>query len=570
MNSPVIQLRLKGRLLQTLPFEGDSLRIGRMKENDIVISNASVSRFHAVLRREDGQVYLEDSGSENGCYLNGARIAGRVALEPGDEVLIGKHQLVLKEGEDASPPEAREARNEKNDAWDASKTYFVGADTQAKLLESLGAEPGAVTDPEREADPSLDDLLAAVEAEATPEEIDPSSDELVVESLDDALEDVEPEPIAAEPGELPARTPAAEEPGQEGEVAVVADPGDPDEEGFEFGAAVDLEGAAAEGEQELDLRDYDVDPIDEEATEDAEQAIEIPGTPAAASEPAAEPVWHAGLIVQNRGRLDRIISWDRDQLVAGRARDCDIHLDEAEVSRRHAIFVREDGGYEVRDLDSVNGLLVNGEKTTRHRLELGDVVKIEAFEMTFLLDRHPICSEVKTAAPPGPMAAGAEDGLDVTVLDEELPSGPAVTNPSSIAEPPAQADGTEAPEVPAADLSGQAGTEEGADLPEPFAEALEAAGGVERVAEAPQPPAVGLYGPDDVEGEELIEVEEVSPPCCEVEFPGVPVVAEEVVELTVKLRLADLPEPLRAALAALEEAELKLPIEIALKADERD
>jgi pSer/pThr/pTyr-binding forkhead associated (FHA) protein len=69
MGSPVVQLRLKGRVLQTFSFQRDALRIGRMKENDIVISNASVSRFHAVLVRQNGRVILEDSGSENGCYV---------------------------------------------------------------------------------------------------------------------------------------------------------------------------------------------------------------------------------------------------------------------------------------------------------------------------------------------------------------------------------------------------------------------------------------------------------------------------------------------------------------------
>ena len=40
--------------MQTLSFQGDVLRIGRMKENDIVIDNISVSRFHAVLKLEGG------------------------------------------------------------------------------------------------------------------------------------------------------------------------------------------------------------------------------------------------------------------------------------------------------------------------------------------------------------------------------------------------------------------------------------------------------------------------------------------------------------------------------------
>lgn len=591
MNSPVIQLRLKGRLLQTLPFEGDALRIGRLKENDIVISNASVSRFHAVLRREDDQVVLEDSGSENGCYVNGTRVEGRIALEAGDEIAIGKHQLVLKEGADENTPAPEVARDGKNDAWDASKTYFVGAETQAKMLENLGAEPGAVTDPEREADPSLDQVLEAAVSETAPEEIEPPADEPVLESVEELIGEAESEPIDVDAEELEAWTPEADELVQGGQIAVIDAPVSLDEESasgaFEFGAEADLAGPAGEADEEIDVREYEVESSDEEPREDAEQAIEIPGIPAPEVEPAEEPIWHAGLIVQNRGKLDRIISWDRDQLVAGRSSDCDIYLEEAEVSRRHAVFVREDGGYEVRDLDSVNGLLVNGEKSRGCSLEVGDVVKIEGFEFTFLLDRHPICSEVKTDAPPGPDAGEAAGGFHMTMLQEELPIGPAITNPSALVESPLQPEESGSAEVPAVGFPGLDDTEEEADSPElpaidqPLldaaeepdeppelpAEVLYPLDDVEE-EERPEPAAIGLYGSDAAESEELIEVEEVSSPSHEVEGPGVPVVTEEALRLEVKVRLADLPEPLRAALAELEETELKLPVEIVLKTDD--
>ena len=79
-----------------------------VKENDVVIDNLSVSRLHARIVLEGERVFLEDQGSGNGCLVNGCRV-DRAPIAPGDEILIGKHELVLVEpGEgpeagDASP-----------------------------------------------------------------------------------------------------------------------------------------------------------------------------------------------------------------------------------------------------------------------------------------------------------------------------------------------------------------------------------------------------------------------------------------------------------------------------------
>lgn len=48
------------------------------------------------------------------------------------------------------------------------------------------------------------------------------------------------------------------------------------------------------------------------------------------------------------------------ELVAGRAPDCDLVMDDAAVSRRHASFRVEDDKVMVQDLGSRNGVLVNG------------------------------------------------------------------------------------------------------------------------------------------------------------------------------------------------------------------
>ena len=52
-------------------------------------------------------------------------------------------------------------------------------------------------------------------------------------------------------------------------------------------------------------------------------------------------------------------------LVLGRAADCDYRLRDETVSRRHAEVRPEDGVWVIRDLDSTNGVYVNGRRVWR-------------------------------------------------------------------------------------------------------------------------------------------------------------------------------------------------------------
>jgi hypothetical protein len=78
-----------------LPLRGDQLRLGRSSRCDCVLRDPGVSRLHATLRNADGTWWLHDEGSTNGTWINGRRIAGPVAVEPGDDVLLGRTHLVL-------------------------------------------------------------------------------------------------------------------------------------------------------------------------------------------------------------------------------------------------------------------------------------------------------------------------------------------------------------------------------------------------------------------------------------------------------------------------------------------
>ncbi|MBC7462596.1 MAG: FHA domain-containing protein, partial [Thermoleophilia bacterium] len=67
----------------------------------------------------------------------------------------------------------------------------------------------------------------------------------------------------------------------------------------------------------------------------------------------------------------------------GRGRSNDIVLQDASVSREHGEFMLRGGVWFVRDLDSTNGVAVNGSKVTEARLEPGDVVRFGNADLRF-------------------------------------------------------------------------------------------------------------------------------------------------------------------------------------------
>ncbi len=68
-------------------FAAGRLRIGRATDNDIVLLDLTVSKYHAELRRDpDGQCEVLDLGSHSGTYLNGKRVTSAPFA---DDDLIG-------------------------------------------------------------------------------------------------------------------------------------------------------------------------------------------------------------------------------------------------------------------------------------------------------------------------------------------------------------------------------------------------------------------------------------------------------------------------------------------------
>src|SRR6516164_1516598 len=79
-----------------VPLIRDEITIGRKEGNTIRLTERNVSRRHARILRNNGEVHIEDLGSYNGIRVNNARIAERVSLRVSDQVQIGDYKLYLK------------------------------------------------------------------------------------------------------------------------------------------------------------------------------------------------------------------------------------------------------------------------------------------------------------------------------------------------------------------------------------------------------------------------------------------------------------------------------------------
>lgn len=88
-NKPLAYIVLSDRSATRYPLDTMPWRIGRGHNNDLVLSDHSVSRLHAEIRTNDsGQLVLNDLESLNGVFVNDNRIAS-TQLSEGDTIDIG-------------------------------------------------------------------------------------------------------------------------------------------------------------------------------------------------------------------------------------------------------------------------------------------------------------------------------------------------------------------------------------------------------------------------------------------------------------------------------------------------
>jgi hypothetical protein len=74
------------------------------------------------------------------------------------------------------------------------------------------------------------------------------------------------------------------------------------------------------------------------------------------------------------------------RVLLGRSRECDIMVNDPNVSRRHAELRSQGGRWSVHDLGSTNGIKVNGRRVEQRELSDGDKITLGVTDLTFELD----------------------------------------------------------------------------------------------------------------------------------------------------------------------------------------
>ncbi len=171
--------------------------IGRERDNDIVLIDPRISRYHAQISLEAGQWIVIDLGSSNRTYVNGTAITGPTVLQTGDRIGLGEQELLVVIpglSDDETAPSKRVApsplvsvppvrRTDQNTlprvAWIASGLMLLVCLAAVSIVYfAVGRTPGDEEVPTAEASP----VTAAGGTAESPSgaEIEPPADLLLV------------------------------------------------------------------------------------------------------------------------------------------------------------------------------------------------------------------------------------------------------------------------------------------------------------------------------------------------------------------------------------------------------
>ncbi len=143
---PILTLKFKkdaAKIKEYRVEKGQSITIGRLDNNDIVIENLAVSGHHAKIDSVDETYLLTDLKSKNGTFVN-EQLINSHWLKNGDVVTIGKHMILFAYADDEAQPEPDNAAMNQTMVMDTGKYRAMlaksatSAGGQAESTEPVG------------------------------------------------------------------------------------------------------------------------------------------------------------------------------------------------------------------------------------------------------------------------------------------------------------------------------------------------------------------------------------------------------------------------------------------------
>jgi len=80
---------------------------------------------------------------------------------------------------------------------------------------------------------------------------------------------------------------------------------------------------------------------------------------------------------------------DQNEIIIGRDPSCDIQIDNIAISREHACIFKGSNDYSIEDMNSKNGIFINGKKTNKKFLKTNDEIIIGKYSLQIVLEEDP-------------------------------------------------------------------------------------------------------------------------------------------------------------------------------------
>lgn len=97
--------------------------------------------------------------------------------------------------------------------------------------------------------------------------------------------------------------------------------------------------------------------------------------------------WRATIVILSGGDAGSEHDLQQPNITLGRGPDTDLTFDDESMSREHAALEFTGSGFRIRDLGSMNGVLLNGGETRVGDLKNGDRFQLGEHVFQYLLER---------------------------------------------------------------------------------------------------------------------------------------------------------------------------------------
>lgn len=183
--------------------------------------------------------------------------------------------------------------------------------------------------------------------------------------------------------------------------------------------------AAAEISSDLQNQATQVTKIEDvEGAPDQQASSASQGAEARRSETEVLKADPAKLVVVSSNFAGQEFPLDRDEMVIGRGDDCNIIIDHRSVSNTHAKVVREGPAvYKIVDLNSRNGVKIDGEEYKSVHLERGDVVTLGHVKFRFVEPGENYVFSPQSAGGGGASAGAGSDEFGQPSPEPGMPAG---------------------------------------------------------------------------------------------------------------------------------------------------